>query len=117
MTVRPPKALWRPNIVTDPLTASLDHEVRAEKAGTLGRLLERLDKHLDRLNALEADANPEIREHTLQETANALWHVVIQRELCGFGRTQQFLREMKIPREVQTRMGISTPSKISRDSA
>ncbi|MEO1199546.1 MAG: DUF6665 family protein [Pseudomonadota bacterium] len=100
--------------MTDPLTASLDHEVRAEKAGTLGRLLERLDTRLENLRTVADNADPEEHDRILQDAADALWHVVIQRELCGFGQTQRFLRDRNVPAAVQSRMGIS---KASRNSA
>ncbi len=108
MSVRPPKALWRPSAPVDPLTASLDHEVRAEKAGTLGRLMQRLDKKLAAVAALDdrPDCADDDRQRVLDEAGEALWHVVIQRELCGFGRTAQFLKDMRVPRAVQLRMGI-----------
>ena len=38
----------------DPLSTALEHEILAEKAATLGRLLKRLDKILSQLQSFEA---------------------------------------------------------------
>lgn len=102
MTVRPPSSL-APKLLADPLEAALEHEIMAEKAATLGRLLARLEKALQ---ALEACDDADERPARVDEAGEALWHVVIQRDICGFTRTERFLRDMKVPKEVRLRMGI-----------
>lgn len=54
MSVRPPKTLGPKNALKpDPLAASLEHEVLAEKAATYGRLVQKLEKALAALRAYE----------------------------------------------------------------
>lgn len=102
-------------IPADPLEAVLGEEVLAEKAGTLGRLLERLDQALARLEAFEqdqgdgvgGDAEDERRHRALLDAAaEALWHVTIQRELMGLRQQERFIRERGIPSRVRVRMGV-----------
>jgi len=63
MSIRPPKALApRNDLPKDPLSASLEHEVLAEKAATYGRLVAKLEKALEALREFEENAgakNPE----------------------------------------------------------
>ena len=115
MSVRPPSA-YAPKGLTDPLTASIDREVMEEKAGTLGRLLRELEKRLKRLKDFEADLpahdlpddDPRRQKHgELIDAAGAtLWYAVIQRDLCGFTRTDLFLKDMEVPKSVRLRMGV-----------
>jgi len=110
LSVRPP-SLYAPQSLKDPLQQALEHEIMAEKAGTLGRLLKRLEKQLAALRAHEdgrtETANPDpVHQQRIDEAGEALWHVVIQRDLCGFSRTEQFLRDMNIPPAVRLRMGV-----------
>ena len=99
MTVRPPRAL-APKPPEDPISASLEQEILAEKAATHGRLLKLLERALA---ALRADATDE----NLDRAGEALWHVVIQRDLCGFRNTEDFMRELKVPAAVRLRMGVA----------
>ncbi len=41
----------------------------------------------------------------MAEAGEALWHVTIQRELCGLTRHKEFFDHMKVPRAVRLRMG------------
>lgn len=103
MAVRPPRALAPQPLPKDPLSAVLDHEILAEKAATYGRLLKRLEKALAALR--DDDAN-DCEETRLNAAGEALWHVMIQRDLCGFRNTEDFLREMQVPAAVRLRMGV-----------
>lgn len=105
--VRPPRAL-RTEWSRAPLEDALNQEVLAEKAGTLSRLLERLDRAMDALEAHQASGadEPEARAALLDEAAEALWHVVIQRDLMGLRANERFLRERGVPGAVRLRMGV-----------
>lgn len=108
MAVRPPRML-APQRPTSPVEEMIDHEVRSEKAGTLGRLGERLRERLARLEAFDAaegEKDPERRRELVDAAAETLWHVAIQRELMGLPRTDRFLKEVGAPREVVHRMGV-----------
>lgn len=131
MSVRPPRQFS--NDVTDPLTAALDYEILQEKAGTLARLGRTLEAALARLRAFEADAenpaqnghrqagnapvgnDPTIHHELKREAAQALWYVVIQREICGLPTNRGFFEQYEIPAEIRALMGsravIGTASK------
>jgi hypothetical protein len=46
------------------------------------------------------------KEKLLDDAGQALWHVIIQRDLCGFRRHDLFYREYKVPAAVRLRMGL-----------
>jgi Family of unknown function (DUF6665) len=105
MSVRPPRQYSTQDL--DPLSAALEHEVLAEKAGTLARLGKKLERRLARLVEFEAEgiSDEARRARLIAEAGEALWHVVIQRELCGLRNTKQFYRDYAVPRAVILRMG------------
>jgi hypothetical protein len=88
----------------------LGQEVLAEKAGTLSRLLERLEKALDALAAFDeaaaGGAEPRRQAELIDAAAEALWHVTIQRELMGLRQQERFMRELGVPARVRIRMGV-----------
>lgn len=98
MTVRPPRRSERMD--KDPLTAAIEHEALEEKAATLARLTRKLEEALAAL-----DGASEERERLLARAGEALWHVVIQRELCGLRRHDALMRELAVPGAVRARMG------------
>ncbi|AXS42061.1 DUF6665 family protein [Breoghania sp. L-A4] len=104
MSLRPPRKFTKE---LDPLSAALEAEVLAEKAGTLARLGTRLEHRLARLREFEecGGADADRRAALLAEAGEALWHVVIQRELCGLRNSAQFYRDYCVPRAVILRMG------------
>ena len=83
----------------------LDHEIAAEKAASLGRAGERVEKALRALRAAE-DGAPG-RAALLKDAAEAVYAYFIQRELCGLRRHQDVIREYGIPGEVLVRLGAS----------
>jgi len=106
MTVRPPKAYSKD--LQDPLAAALEQEILNEKAGTLARLNRKLEAALACLpepRPDEDEAAREKRDRLMAEAGEALWHVTIQRELCGLTRHKEFFDHMKVPRAVRLRMG------------
>lgn len=118
MTVRPPRmnsSKARENV--------LDYEIVQEQAAALGRLgraleaaLAALAKH-DQMRREERQREElggdeggkrsaaAVREQLLREAGNALWCFVVQREACGLRDQRAIMREYRVPREVQNRMG------------
>ncbi|WP_430511596.1 DUF6665 family protein [Pannonibacter phragmitetus] len=111
MSVRPPSQYRMED--KDPLAAALAQDVMAEKAGTLARLTRKLDEALARLEgagrrlaaAPEDERLRSRQQERLEEAAEALWHVVIQRELCGLRQHREFLDLLQVPSPVRLRMG------------
>lgn len=112
MSVRPPKILAPKNgLPDDPLSAALEHEILAEKAGTYARLLKRLEKAMQEARSAEGVTGTE-KEKLLDAAGQALWYVMIQRDLCGFRRHDLFFKEMDIPAAVRYRMGLTASKRL-----
>ncbi|MEP3276018.1 MAG: hypothetical protein ABJN26_28870 [Stappiaceae bacterium] len=124
MSVRPPRQFSPQsyaNASTDPLTAALDYEILQEKAGTLGRLGRALEAALANLRNFEttfqvkntageplnasSHHNCNSHQQLKKEAAQALWYVVIQREICGLPTNHKFFDQYDIPAEVRVLMG------------
>lgn len=105
MTLRPPSSTAKSD--KDPLSAALDQEVLNEKASTLSRLTGKLEKALERLAEAEADeaAGAETLALRRAEAGEALWHVTIQRELCGLREHKAFYDFLGVPRLIRLQMG------------
>ena len=106
MSVRPPKAFLAKE--TDPITAALEQEILGEKIGTLSRLNKKLETALKQIPAGELTESEEehlTRQRLVAEAGEALWHVTIQRELCGLLKHQAFFNEMGVPKEVRLSCG------------
>ncbi|MDD7909196.1 hypothetical protein PUV47_04650 [Pseudovibrio exalbescens] len=105
MFVRPPQA-FRNKAESDPISEALHQEVMEEKVGTLSRLNKKLEAAVDRLTRLEIEELPEEdRQRLVHEAGEALWHVVIQRELVGLTGLKAFLDHMGVPKEVRLKTG------------
>lgn len=113
MTLRAPS---KGSAAFDPIGEALRHETAGEMAATLGRLTAVLTgtlASLERARAAAETADPPGRSAALDArlarrhaaACEALWNVMIQRELCGLRRHDAFLREMKVPRSVELFMG------------
>ncbi|WP_417686404.1 hypothetical protein [Roseibium sp.] len=112
MSVRPPQAYLKQS-ADNPVAAALEQEIIAEKAGTLARLNKKLEQALSRIPPAEDASNtspagnpvddPEfdnrkrLRALRIAEAGEALWHVTIQRELCGLTRHKAFFDHMGVP--------------------
>lgn len=81
----------------------VDLEILAEAAAALGHAGRRVE---ETLAALAAAPEAE-RETRLREAARAVHHYFIQRELRGFRRHDDAIREYGIPRAVIVRLGAS----------
>lgn len=104
MPVRPPQILApKSDLPDDPISETIEHEVLAEKAATYGRLLKRLEIALGKLQEADTDSPEHSARHAA--AAEALWFVVIQRDLCGFRKHEVFFKELNIPRSLVVAMG------------
>jgi len=111
MAVRPPQ--FTKPADKDPLAAALEQEVFSEMASTLSRLTTKLQTALEQLSEAEndPDASDEHRLTRLAEAGEALWHVIIQRELCGLRRHKEFNDHMGVPKAVRLSMGPAVSTK------
>jgi len=103
---------------------ALDYEIVQEQAAALGRLGRALEVALTALSTHDRErgggAAPAMRESLVQNARDALWCFIIQREACGLRDQRSIMRNYRVPREVQNRMGVLDPgrrsSTRSRDS-
>jgi hypothetical protein len=110
MSLRPPQRFS--TLAQNPLQAALEAEVMQEKASTLSRAARRLEKALAALAAWDARPGQAWeREHEglLAEAAEALWYLIIQRELMGLGGEERVCRDYRVPRAVRARLGVRKP--------
>ncbi len=105
MSVRPPQ--FTNTADKDPLAAALEQEIFSEKASTLNRLIKKLEKALILLSEADnaPDATEDLRRERLAQAGEALWHVTIQRELCGLRRHREFNDHLNVPKSVRLCMG------------
>ncbi|MGD9915994.1 MAG: DUF6665 family protein [Rhizobiaceae bacterium] len=81
----------------------IEYEMMGEKASALGRAGQRAEAALISLRSYEGE--PAGRAAVLKSAADAVYAYFIQRELCGFRRHQDIIREYAIPNEVLARLG------------
>lgn len=82
-------------------TAALDHEIQAERANSLSAAEKRVIK------ALAGLRSGDDRQHWLTESQQAVWAYFVQRELIGFRRHNDVIRDLDIPPEVLNGLGAS----------
>lgn len=119
--VRPPQA----RVAADPVADALRTETLGEMAATLGRLTGELTRALARLARARAalvaaggKAAAEDEAHWQRrhvEACEALWNVIIQREICGLRRHDAFLDELGVPGSVRLRMGPAALAQAAPD--
>jgi hypothetical protein len=106
--------------VTEPMTdrsarsspaGLLEQEFAQERAASLGRLGRGLEAALAALAELDAHraGTQEMRSALVEQASVALWHFIVQREVCGLRDMRHVLRDYGVPAEVAARMG-ATPS-------
>jgi hypothetical protein len=99
----------------------LESELAQERAATLGRLGRRLEAALASLRAHDEarqqrpDVAPSARDRKARrelvlEAGEALWFLVIQRELTGFRHNKDLMRDYRVPKDVQACMGPRPPA-------
>ncbi|MBK1624263.1 DUF6665 family protein [Afifella marina] len=117
MSIRPPRIL-APSKQSSPYDA-LEHEMMAERAASLSRIASRFEEALAAWRRLEDAAKAggsardiedgsieEARARALDEAAQALWALVVQREALGLPGTERLMREYDVPRVLRARLGI-----------
>jgi hypothetical protein len=80
-------------------TTAIDHEIAAERASSLGAAEARVVK------SLQALAASTTREAALDDARDAVWSYFVQRELVGFRRHTDVIRDLNIPGEVLAGLG------------
>ncbi len=115
MTLRPPANAGSAG--TDPLAAALEQEILNEKASTLARLTGKLERALACLKEIETaeGSAADAYQRQLAEAGEALWHVSIQRELCGLRGHTAFYDFMGVPKAVRLRMGPASSTLKSQE--
>jgi hypothetical protein len=86
--------------------ASIEVEVMAEKAASLGHHGRQVEKAMAALRAFDAaPGRPEERRTLLRAAAREVWKYFIQREACGMRNHRDAIRLYGIPDEVLVRLG------------
>lgn len=83
-------------------TTALDHEIMAERASSLGNAEARVIKTLNLL--AEGQGN---RATALYDARDAVWSYFVQRELVGFRKHTDVIRDLDIPANVLAGLGAS----------
>lgn len=101
-----PKALPSTELLQALNRGSLDAEIVAEKAASLGHHGRMVERTLAALRAFDADPGAhEERVALVKAAAREAWKFLIQRELCGLRDQREVIRFYGIPQEVLVRMG------------
>ncbi|MDB5623751.1 MAG: hypothetical protein JWR39_2314 [Devosia sp.] len=86
-------------------TSALEHEIVAERASSLGSAEARVKQTVADLAGAQAD-----RQQRLDDARQAVWAYFVQRELIGFRRHNDVIRDLGIPAEVLAGLG-AVPSR------
>lgn len=81
-------------------TAALGYEIMAERASSLGAAEQRVAKSIAALAGAGDD-----RDHCLAKARQTVWEYFVQRELIGFRKHNDVIRDLKIPPEVLAGLG------------
>ena len=84
-------------------TSALEHEILAERASSLGAAEQRVIKAVAALAGAEED-----RDSRVAEARRVVWEYFVQRELVGFRRHTDVIRELNISPEVLVGLGAMT---------
>jgi hypothetical protein len=104
MSFRPPASLLAST--SGDLLSALDQELAGEMADALGRAGRKVEVALLRCAEARGGAT-EIVAQALDEAAQAVFALSVQRELCGLRNQAAMIRQYDIPRDVMARVGIS----------
>jgi hypothetical protein len=102
MSVRLPD-MFGVSILAETKLSAVDQEILAEKASSLGNAGRKVEACLEKLRA-HPDGK-EARAALVKSAADAVYAYFVQRELCGFRRHDDIIRDYAIPREVLVRLG------------
>ena len=82
---------------------SIENEVIAEKASSLGHQARLVEGAMEELRAFEGE--PAERLGLVRKAARHTWAYFVQRELCGMRDHREIIRDFGIPQEVLVRLG------------
>ncbi|MBV2186552.1 MAG: hypothetical protein KUL88_18680 [Rhizobium sp.] len=112
MSFRPPSSFTASRGTT---LLALDYELAAEKADALGRAGRRVEAALKALAKAKEEAADAARcDELTDETAELVWALFVQREICGFRSQADAVERYQIPREVLIRVGAERTCTVSR---
>ena len=83
--------------------ATIERQLAGERASALARVTEGLERALAELAREGREVR--MRQLLLEEAAERLWFLVIQREAVGLTRHELMYDVLKVPMEVRRRMG------------
>jgi hypothetical protein len=86
---------------------NIERQLVAERASALARVTEALERVLAELARDGREAA--VRQLLLDEAAERLWFLVVQREAVGLTRHEVVYDTLKVPMEVLRRMGPRPP--------
>ncbi len=81
----------------------LEREIAGERAGALARAVDALEKAIAAF--LTHGGRGAMRQHLLEQAAERLWFVVVQREAMGISRHEVLYDVLRVPAEVRRAMG------------
>lgn len=85
---------------------SIENEIVAEKASSLGHHGRQVEKALAALRAFDESPREMLeRVHLVRAAAREVWAYFVQRELCGLRDQRDVIRDYGIPQEVLVRLG------------
>ncbi|HEX5263822.1 MAG TPA: DUF6665 family protein [Phenylobacterium sp.] len=81
--------------------AAFRHEVMEEQAAALGRMGRKAEAALAALRAHEGEG----RAEAVKAAADAVWCLLVQREVMGLRDRARIVADYNVPREVMARLG------------
>ena len=103
MSFRPPVFLLTSS--PEGLLSALDQELAGEMADALGRAGRKVEAALVRCAEARAETSERL-EAALDDAAQAVFALSVQRELCGLRNPAAMIRHYGIPKDVMARVGI-----------
>lgn len=106
MSVRAPQFFASPSLQSG--MSALEYEIAEERASALGRNGRQVEACIAKLQYWDAQPvrNDEAgRVDLVQEAAEAVWGLFVQRELCGLSNGPEVVRDYQIPGDVMARVG------------
>ena len=105
MSVRPPQNFGSSRPGEGGINV-LEYELLSERADALGRHGRKAEAMLAELKAWDAgERRKGGRETLLNEAADAVWALFVQREICGLRNSADVIQRYGIPNEVLARLG------------
>ncbi|WP_431322869.1 DUF6665 family protein [Rhizobium sp. YTU87027] len=101
MSLRPPRSISGQSSALTPL----EYELASARADALGRQGRKAEAALARLAAWSPGDGMVDRQTLLEEASQAVWALLIQREICGLHNGKDVIKRYEIPGEVLARLG------------